>query len=120
MQFTRKVNGEDIIVLFQSPRSGKFESNRASYSTPNLPSSFAFQSPRSGKFESNYIKLIHKTEIGESFNPLDRGNLNQMMNKLQRFQKSLRLFQSPRSGKFESNGLLCKLVKFAFTFVSIP
>ena len=39
-----------------------------------------FQSPRSGKFESNqiYIKLIHKIEIG-GFNPLDRGNLNQMM-----------------------------------------
>ena len=62
---------------FQSPRSGKFESNRtqsAGYETVPTP----FQSPRSGKFESNRER---DTEYGEDEE----------------------WFQSPRSGKFESN-----------------
>ena len=39
----------------------------------------------------------------ERFNPLDRGNLNQIIN-FQRDKGVQRtMFQSPRSGKFESN-----------------
>ena len=39
----------------------------------------AFQSPRSGKFESNTRSTMSKeSELARSFNPLDRGNLNQI------------------------------------------
>ena len=39
-----------------------------------------FQSPRSGKFESNNMARGMRDEFGKaSFNPLDRGNLNQIM-----------------------------------------
>ena len=41
--------------------------------------------------------------MNQGFNPLDRGNLNQI-DKLRKFDNSLQtVFQSPRSGKFESN-----------------
>ena len=42
------------VISFQSPRSGKFESNVLSseHSTLSLT---MFQSPRSGKFESNEL-----------------------------------------------------------------
>ena len=64
-----------------------------------------FQSPKSGKFESNKKKLLKRvTPHSVSFNPLDRGNLNQIL--LQSSgNTNLRKawFQSPRSGKFESN-----------------
>ena len=39
---------------FQSPRSGKFESNLAGLVKNGWGSFIEFQSPRSGKFESNY------------------------------------------------------------------
>ena len=66
------------VISFQSPRSGKFESNVLSseHSTLSLT---MFQSPRSGKFESNALELW---ESG-SYKAAE--------------------FQSPRSGKFESN-----------------
>ena len=38
-----------------------------------------FQSPKSGKFESNRIKDTMIVSIKNRFNPLDRGNLNQMI-----------------------------------------
>ena len=44
-------------VVFQSPRSGKFESNKqdtSAFQMINLM--ILFQSPRSGKFESNSLK----------------------------------------------------------------
>ena len=42
-------------------------------------------------------------ELEERFNPLDRGNLNQIQSvRVGEYVKSLK-FQSPRSGKFESN-----------------
>ena len=39
-----------------------------------------FQSPRSGKFESNYADKEYDVFLPDSkgFNPLDRGNLNQI------------------------------------------
>ena len=61
---------------FQSPRSGKFESNAAETASDFVND--AFQSPRSGKFESN-------KEVGVIRSKRDYE------------------FQSPRSGKFESN-----------------
>ena len=39
---------------FQSPRSGKFESNTMVYT--RTEEEILFQSPRSGKFESNLCK----------------------------------------------------------------
>ena len=39
------------------------------------------------------------------FNPLDRGNLNQMLKARFLRKQSEIMFQSPRSGKFESNEL---------------
>ena len=71
--------------MFQSPRSGKFESNqnenRRARGLP--PRSWPrFQSPRSGKFESNpYTESGFKQKVVAE------------------------VFQSPRSGKFESNSL---------------
>ena len=38
---------------FQSPRSGKFESNQQCRSSMVVINSTMFQSPKSGKFESN-------------------------------------------------------------------
>ena len=41
-------------ILFQSPRSGKFESNQQLLPhLERLDAQLKFQSPRSGKFESN-------------------------------------------------------------------
>ena len=66
-------------MLFQSPRSGKFESNQDfAHLTDEQKETAKFQSPRSGKFESNGAKM------------------NNVL------ARSL-TFQSPRSGKFESN-----------------
>ena len=68
-----------LIALFQSPRSGKFESNQYLLNAFSLQ--MVFQSPRSGKFESNYNHHAINT------------------------QREYKKFQSPRSGKFESNSL---------------
>ena len=44
-------------ILFQSPRSGKFESNQRKAREVKHKDYFdEFQSPRSGKFESNSLK----------------------------------------------------------------
>ena len=69
-----------VASMFQSPRSGKFESNKQSEIIYNYELALSFQSPRSGKFESNK-KMSGKSKI------LIEG----------------KGFQSPRSGKFESN-----------------
>ena len=64
-----------------------------------------FQSPKSGKFESNneYLGKLTGNNLQGS-NPLNRGNLNQIYH--QRFERDdemIAKFQSPKSGKFESN-----------------
>ena len=41
-------------MMFQSPRTGKFESNVRNHIDPILTSVKTFQSPRTGKFESNF------------------------------------------------------------------
>ena len=90
--------------LFQSPRSGKFESNSKPLQTKMLTKN-TFQSPRSGKFESNQQGNGDSVRaMCKSFNPLDRGNLNQIKAPewLAKAANKIR-FQSPRSGKFESN-----------------
>ena len=43
-------------AAFQSPRSGKFESNKDK-PVIIVPDSISFQSPRSGKFESNNLHV---------------------------------------------------------------
>ena len=65
--------------MFQSPKSGKFESNLATHMNIVEFQKRKFQSPKSGKFESNAVKKAE--DIRETG------------------------FQSPRSGKFESNSL---------------
>ena len=67
--------------MFQSPRSGKFESNGNVVEMQcSLSGAWLFQSPKSGKFESN---LKHKlVEIND---------------------KLVKTFHSPKSGKFESH-----------------
>ena len=63
---------------FQSPKSGKFESNDEEFG-PAYLDRILFQSPKSGKFESNMVPLNILLRIDiTSFNPLNRGNLNQM------------------------------------------
>jgi len=66
---------------FQSPRSGKFESNITGVKYACNSGLTSFQSPRSGKFESN-----------NGWNQM--GSIKGLKGKK---------FQSPRSGKFESN-----------------
>ena len=81
-------------MMFQSPKSGKFESNMKKV-YKDLSVYTAFQSPKSGKFESNQrCKLVTP-------------------------QAWLRWFQSPKSGKFESNFSLT-LKKALSLAVSIP
>ena len=80
-----------VAEMFQSPKSGKFESNSAQKSVTY--SSVAFQSPKSGKFESNISNEEAKAKLEE--------------------------FQSPRSGKFESNDEQATFV-FGYWDVSIP
>ena len=46
---------------FQSPRSGKFESNKFEANVAEMQARHAFQSPRSGKFESN-VSCSRSTE----------------------------------------------------------
>ena len=70
---------DDLFEKFQSPRSGKFESNLVSINGFHTVID-VFQSPRSGKFESNAMKARHAAGVAE-------------------------MFQSPRSGKFESNSI---------------
>ena len=66
-------------IMFQSPRSGKFESNLELWESGSYKAADMFQSPRSGKFESNRIFGGCLIDNGRySFNPLDRGNLNQI------------------------------------------
>ena len=68
-------------AMFQSPRSGKFESNQRIEVAPiRIPDVNMFQSPRSGKFESNLVLTTSQQSAGmrPCFNPLDRGNLNQI------------------------------------------
>ena len=64
----------------------------------------AFQSPRSGKFVSDLIDRKYWAFYPSCFNPLDRGNLYQILTR--RGEKNLIFefsFQSPRSGKFVSD-----------------
>ena len=64
--------------MFQSPRSGKFESNQNKIQQKQKDTKF--QSPRSGKFESNAKAGSELSCFDiERFNPLDRGNLNQIL-----------------------------------------
>ena len=78
-----------------------------------------FQSPRSGKFESNVI--LNRKDLNmqplQRFNPLDRGNLNQMLVTGILGHAEPRKFQSPRSGKFESN-LVDKLKESRYSYMS--
>ena len=65
-----------------------------------------FQSPRSGKFVSNKLSKSAKSEFDElCFNPLDRGNLYLIRHTAHLISGTFirGLFQSPRSGKFISN-----------------
>ena len=64
----------------------------------------AFQSPRSGKFVSDKLGEMCAQFLLDGFNPLDRGNLYQILTR--RGEKNLIFefsFQSPRSGKFVSD-----------------
>ena len=88
-------------LKFQSPRSGKFVSDTYTRYTDNI-TIYPFQSPRSGKFVSDNSRLKPETGDYLSFNPLDRGNLYQIIKHL-RLMLKMRRFQSPRSGKFVSD-----------------
>ena len=116
--------------MFQSPRTGKFESNVTRVSARRLFLKM-FQSPRTGKFESNQNTSTSRSlvDLNLCFNPLEQGNSNQIVCrsrlllcvsivsipqnreiriKYRRFSSRKKywchnMFQSPRTGKFESN-----------------
>ena len=80
-----------------------------------------FQSPRSGKFESNAGVVIREEyKFDPSFNPLDRGNLNQILSTDGKHRYQSKEFQSPRSGKFESNKAHWNSLEIYEPEVSIP
>ena len=63
----------------------------------------AFQPPKSGKFKNLGDLLEGSRE--NCFNPLNRGNLNQIWIEREEYDGSEWWFQSPKSGKFESTSL---------------
>ena len=75
-----------------------------------------FQSPRSGKFVSDSQTRMTIMIEEPRFNPLDRGNLYQILQKIVETQPVPKMFQSPRSGKFVSDKFLrltlTKICKF--------
>ena len=73
---------ENELLRFQSPRTGKFESNEVLVCFMFLPT-IQFQSPRSGKFESNARVSRARHRYPRRFNPLDRGNLNQIQTQIE-------------------------------------
>ena len=81
--------------MFQSPKSGKFESNQGFISKFKDELFSTFQSPKSGEFESNYTTIL-------------------------RDLFKLKGFQSPKSGKFESNDENKNWDERDFEEVSIP
>ena len=91
-----------VKLSFQSPRSGKFVSDEENKMTLEEKIEL-FQSPRSGEFVSNkpweqsYGWALKELAY---FNPLDQGNLYQIMEMLGSNENSTQPFQSPRSGKF--------------------
>ncbi len=90
--------------LFQSPRSGKFVSDRLLEALFDAPEGTAeFQSPRSGKFVSDKQSKTTDKKHHLCFNPLDRGNLYQISFNIPSLRILLCVFQSPRSGKFVSD-----------------
>ena len=118
-----------ISSLFQSPKSGKFVSNLQQYLSKRrvlkdfnpldrgnlyqisieargfqLEDLWLFQSPRSGKFVSDaqIVMVTYYILYMSSFNPLNRGNLYQILNWNANNTDKIK-FQSPRSGKFISN-----------------
>ena len=93
--------------LFQSPRSGKFVSDRLLEALFDAPEGTAeFQSPRSGKFVSDKQSKTTDKKHHLCFNPLDRGNLYQISFNIPSLRILLCVFQSPRSGKFVSDSML--------------
>ena len=89
--------------MFQSPRSGKFESNPLT--GDNAEVSGGFNPLDRGNLNQISRKRQKKTlRLQSSFNPLDRGNLNQITKEsVEEVAEDIASFQSPRSGKFESN-----------------
>ena len=71
-----------MVDMFQSPRSGKFVSDKLIFQKISLPKE-RFQSPRSGKFVSDLAGFVNQQFLPQSncFNPLDRGNLYQIAQK---------------------------------------
>ena len=99
---SRSYRARKLDAWFQSPRSGKFVSNRQYHLSNRTVLFEKFQSPRSGKFVSDLLIWL-PTQMTSRFNPLDRGNLY-----LIAYMNGARvtvqgMFQSPRSGKFVSN-----------------
>ena len=99
------INQEDL-ALFQSPRSGKFVSD------PQIKELCMMIDPdkcfnpldRGNLYQMVCIlQPILMVIIKPCFNPLDRGNLYQMDEKQHRFSTAEEVFQSPRSGKFVSD-----------------
>ena len=134
--------------MFQSPRSGKFVSDTFEKLFLDVVLGFLFQSPISGKFvsdEENKMTLEEKIELFQSprsgefvsnkpweqsygwalkelayFNPLDQGNLYQIMEMLGSNENSTQPFQSPRSGKFVSDCFFSQHPLVRIKYVSIP
>ena len=88
---------EEKIELFQSPRSGEFVSNKP--------------------WEQSYGWALKELAY---FNPLDQGNLYQIMEMLGSNENSTQPFQSPRSGKFVSDCFFSQHPLVRIKYVSIP
>ena len=108
--------------MFQSPRSGKFESNPLFKFFSGGDKLKCFNPLDRGNLNQIAICAFNKEKsYPASFNPLDRGNLNQIIlggrNNAHNYEIK---FQSPRSGKFESNTANLLTIKEKAEEVSIP
>ena len=79
-----------------------------------------FQSPKSGKFESNPVKDYNILRIGGRFNPLNRGNLNQISETDTLLTEEERSFNPLNRGNLNQIGNVDRQLSTIRYNVSIP
>ena len=98
-----KAPKKEKVFTFQSPRSGKFESNKSNQASQKEVGVIGFNPLDRGNLNQILTKAARLRAGTWSFNPLNRGNLNQMSMDARFEAQVAEMFQSPKSGKFESN-----------------
>ena len=74
-------------VKFQSPRSGKFESNAIIKKSSQPAQERGFNPLDRGNLNQIDNGIVYPKDGVECFNPLDRGNLNQMPREFYKYSR---------------------------------